>query len=740
MREFEATDLSEAPSPATEPVRHETRERFSATRRLAEPLEALNDLSRNFYWSWQPEGVELFREIDPALWDKCEQNPRLMLKSAGELRLLQKSTDSAYVERLRAFKAQFDSYLAEPPKEYGRVTIENPAAYFCAEYGVHNSLPTYSGGLGILAGDHLKSASDLNVPLVAVGLLYRYGYFRQSISHTGWQEEDYQDVFDSELALAPVNDADGNRVRVTIHIRGREVLAEAWLAKVGRISLYLLDTNVESNADVDRLITGHLYGGSTETRIVQEKVLGIGGVRLLRQLGISPSVYHLNEGHSAFLTLELAREFLTASPGANFVDSIAAVREQCVFTTHTPVSAGNDVFSTETLADCFDADFIASLKLSEQEFFALGRTDPDNADEPFGMTPLAIRMCRSANGVSEKHGEVSRDLWRAMFPGEIEASDVPITHVTNGVHAPTWVAPLFQELYGRSIAENWPTMLRDTDAWAYAIDNLKDEDVWSTHVTLKRILIAYLRQRTQRTETGGQETINERQDTRKLFSADVLTIGFARRVAAYKRWNLILSDIDRLLRLVDSEDRPVQFVFAGKAHPQDRTAKHILQELMSINHDSNWQRRAVFIEDYDQEVARYLVHGVDVWMNVPRRPLEASGTSGMKAAMNGALNFSILDGWWIEGYNGKNGFKIGETEVLDDEEAMDAADAKALYEVLENELVPRYYDRDERGLPAAWIGMMKNALATLTPQFSSDRMVLEYLRTIYDAARAEGSE
>jgi glycogen phosphorylase len=734
MKEFEQTDLNNPATAAVGTAAPNIADHSSAKWRLIEPLSALNDLSMNFYWSWQPEGTELFREIDPTLWEKCEQNPRRLLKSVGELRLLQKSTDALYVDRLRRFKTRFDTYAHEPPTQAGKVSLENPVAYFCAEYGVHNSLPTYSGGLGILAGDHLKSASDMNVPLVAVGLLYRFGYFRQSVSHEGWQEEDYQDVFNSELALTPVTDAGGERVYVTIHIRGREVLAQAWLARVGRVSLYLLDTNVEQNAEVDRLITGHLYGGSSETRIVQEKVLGIGGVRLLRRLGISPSVFHLNEGHSAFLTFELAREFLAANPSSDFLDSIAAVREQCVFTTHTPVSAGNDVFSPEDLRDCFDAGFIEALKLTEDEFLALGRTDPDDEKEFFGMTPLALRMCRSANGVSEKHGEVSRDLWVSMFPGAESSADVPITHVTNGVHAPTWIAPLYQELYSTAIGEDWRKTLADPDAWAYAVDGLSDEAVWSTHLMLKRILIAYVRQRTQRTETGGQDTINERQDSRKLFSPDVLTIGFARRVAAYKRWNLLLSDLNRLLKLVDDAERPVQFVFAGKAHPQDRTAKQILQQLMSINHDSNWQRRAVFIEDYDQEVARYLVQGVDVWMNVPRRPLEASGTSGMKAAMNGALNFSILDGWWIEGYNGRNGFKIGEIDVYEDEDVMDAADAASLYAVLENEIIPTYYDRDERGLPAAWIGRMKNALATLTPQFSSDRMVRDYLSCIYNDA------
>lgn len=696
---------------------------FAEIENLPAPISSLDRISQNFYWSWSPDGLDLFRELDPDLWIKYEQNPRLLLKNVRELRLWEKAADADYVRKVNEFAAKFDRYMSD---QKGASDV----AYFCAEYGVHNSLPNYSGGLGILAGDHLKSASDLNIPLVAVGLLYRYGYFRQRIAHDGWQEERYYDVFESELAVTPVVDSYGERVSVMVHIRGREVHAQAWLAKVGRISLYLLDTNVPQNVDIDRLITGHLYGGSTETRIVQEKVLGIGGVRLLRKLGLTPSVFHLNEGHSAFLTLELAREYISTNPDASFEEAKDAVREHCVFTTHTPVAAGNDAFSTDELRDCFDANFIASLKLSEDAFFDLGRIDTGDDTESFGMTPFALRMCRSANGVSEKHGEVSRELWIRMFSENAEPNDVPITHVTNGVHAPTWIAPAFQDLFERFIGTDWRQQVHDKDAWSGAIDRIPDSEIWQTHLLLKNLLIAFIRERTSAKDTGTRETIHEHIDTHKLLSPGVLTIGFARRVAAYKRWNLLLSDLDRLLKIVDDAERPVQFVFAGKAHPQDRTAKQILQELMSINHDSNWQRRAVFIEDYDQEVARYLVHGVDVWMNVPRRPLEASGTSGMKAAMNGVLNFSILDGWWIEGYNGENGFEIGDLGE-DDDEAADARDANSLYSTLESQLIPTFYDKGSDGLPTAWIKRMKNAIATLTPQFSSDRMVKEYLERIY---------
>ncbi len=711
---------------------------FSFRRELPEPIRALDELSRNFYWSWNVEGVEIFRDLDPTLWNEVEQNPRLLLKKVSELRLWQKATEEDYQQKVDAFAAKFYRYMSEPSKvpdgskNRPVTTGGSDIAYFCAEYGIHNSLPNYSGGLGILAGDHLKSASDLNLPLVAVGLLYRFGYFRQQIGHDGWQKERYADVFESELSVTPVLEKDGGPLKVTVHIRGREVVARAWLAKVGRISLYLLDTNVPENAEVDRLITGHLYGGSTETRIVQEKVLGIGGVRLLRKLGIAPSVFHLNEGHSAFLTLELAREYLSANPERSFDEAVDAVRSQCVFTTHTPVAAGNDAFSTAELRDCFDAGFISSLRISEDRFFDLGRIDSGNDAEPFGMTPFALRMCRSANGVSEKHGEVSRELWHRMFLQSAGSSDVPITYVTNGVHAPTWIAPGLQNLFARTIGTHWQQLLRDKDAWAAAIEQIPGVDIWRIHRQLKNLLIAFIRERTTVKETGTQDTIHEHVDTHKLFSPDVLTIGFARRVAAYKRWNLMLSDLDRLLKIVDHATRPVQFVFAGKAHPQDRTAKQILQELMSINHESNWQRRAVFIEDYDQDVARYLVQGVDVWMNVPRRPLEASGTSGMKAGMNGVLNFSIMDGWWIEGFNGENGFSISDLGQ-EEEQAADERDAKSLFSTLEDQVIPAFYDIDESGFPGEWIRRMKNSIATLTPQFSSDRMVSEYVERIYRA-------
>lgn len=705
---------------------------------LPDPIAVLDEISRNFWWSWAADGAAVFRDLDAHLWETTEQNPRRVLREISELRLLQRANDPHFTARVAALKANFDRYMSAPKKSFqgakAVITEENPAAYFCAEYGVHNSLPLYSGGLGILAGDHLKSASDVNVPLVAVGLFYRFGYFRQQLSSDGLQMENYQESLPSNLAIAPVYDADGNRLKISVEMRGHDVFAQIWRVDVGRVPLYLLDTHLPENLETDRWITGHLYGGDTETRVVQEMMLGIGGVRLLRKLGIEPAVYHLNEGHSAFLTLELVREKLAQDENAAFADAQAAVREKCVFTTHTPVAAGNDEFSPEVLEKCFGENYFAQLRLNRDEFFAAGRIDSANQGEWFGMTPFSIRMCRSANGVSEKHGAVSRQLWSKMFPSAWSTDEVPITSVTNGVHAPTWIAPAFKAFYEEKIGADWQEILQNQQLWTEKLAAVSDEEIWRTHNLLKQQLIAYTRFRTYQARHRTHEPSTNIEEAWHLFDPNVLTIGFARRVAAYKRWNLLLAQPERLLALIDNAERPVQFIFAGKAHPQDIKAKHILQELIAQKSESKWARRAIFLQDYEQDMARYLVQGVDVWLNVPRRPLEASGTSGQKAAMNGGLNFSILDGWWIEGYNGANGFAIG-TDGADDkqlsDEEIDCADADSLYDVLENQIVPAFYERDAQNLPNRWTAMMRSSLATLTTKFSSDRMVLDYINHIY---------
>ena len=701
---------------------------------LPAPLMPLKWLAQNYWWSWAADGASIFRDLDPEIWEECEHNPRQLLSQTSPYRLAQAATDPIYLERVRRIDQSFQAYMADSAtwralSHAVSITRERPVAYFCAEYGVHNSLPLYSGGLGILAGDHLKSASDLGLPLIAIGLLYRYGYFRQRLRNDGWQEEHYGETHPTELPIHLVNGDDDTPLRIEVMIRERRVQAQVWRADVGRVPLYLLDTNITDNFETDRWVTGHLYGGDRETRIVQEMLLGIGGVRLLRKFGVKPHVFHLNEGHSAFLTLELAREVIEAE-GRSFADAKDLVRNQCVFTTHTPVAAGNDEFDPALVARSFGLEYVQQLGLTGEEFLALGKIDASNKDERFGLTPLAIRMCRSTNGVSLKHGEVSRALWQRLWP-ERKLEEIPISHITNGVHAPTWVSPLLRHLYEEYIGEDWTTQLRDGLRWEQGVARIPDEELWVAHSLLKKFLVAFIRHRSFQSRRAAGEQPEYLEAAQTMFDPAALTIGFARRVAGYKRWNLLLADQERLLRLINNEERPVQFVFAGKAHPQDDGSKRVLQQLAQWKYDPRVRQRAVFLEDYDQEIARQLVQAVDVWMNVPRRPLEASGTSGEKVAINGGLNLSILDGWWLEGYDSTNGFAIANGTEDVDVAAVDANDAESLYRVLEEEVVPLYYDQDNDGLPHRWIAMMKRAIQTLAPQYNSDRMVEEYARKVY---------
>jgi len=702
------------------------------SRELPPTLQPLELLAWNYWWSWAPDGVEVFRDLDPGSWAQCEQNPRVLLAQVSDLRLAQIEADPSYAERVRKLAEQFDAYMADTRPSptlhlTPAISRETPVAYFCAEFGVHSSLPLYSGGLGILAGDHLKSASDLNLPLVAVGLFYRFGYFRQRLSTEGWQEESYRETYAGELPIQPVKNEDGLPLRIEVEMRGRVVRAQAWRAEIGHVRLYLLDTNVAENEEVDRLVTGHLYGGDRETRLVQEMMLGIGGVRLLRTIGIEPRVFHLNEGHSAFLTLELARQVMECD-GVNFFEAANRVRNHCVFTTHTPVAAGHDEFGEALVEKCFGNWHQTALGLSNEEFLTLGQVNGEKS-EGFGLTPLAIRMCHSVNGVSRKHGEVSRALWQKMWPRR-NAAEVPITSVTNGVHPATWVAPPIRALYQQRFGDDWPEKARDGNVWADGIEKVSEADLWQAHSLLKQRLVAFVRDHSFETRFARGENDDYIEAARTMFDPAILTIGFARRVAGYKRWDLLLSDPARLTRLINDPERPLQFVFAGKAHPQDQGAKLVLQKLMQWQRDISVRLRLAFIEDYDQEVARHLVQGVDVWMNVPRRPMEASGTSGQKAAINGGLNFSVLDGWWLEGYDGNNGFAIGNPNETENDDT-DASDAESMYRVLEEQIIPRFYDRESTGIPRHWVAIMKRSIQTLVPAFDSDRMVAEYAERIY---------
>ncbi len=701
-------------------------------RKLPETLEALERISWNYWWSWSGDGAALFRDLDPQLWEECEHNPRRMLKETPAFNLMRMATEPLYIERVRRLAESFDAYTSAThtwaTKHAGEITCTHPVAYFCAEFGIHNSLPLYSGGLGILAGDHLKSASDLGLPLVAVGLLYHHGYFRQRLRRDGWQEESYGQISLPDMPLKLVEEEDATPLRLELSVRGRRVLVQAWRVDVGRVPLYLLDTNVAENHAIDQMITGHLYGGDRETRCVQEMVLGLGGVRLLRRLKIEPHVFHLNEGHSAFLTLELSRE-LTEN-GLSFEEAARTVRGRCVFTTHTPVAAGHDEFLTPLITACFGEAYWQSLKLSQEEFINLGRVNAGEDTELFGLTPLALRMCRSSNGVSRKHGKVSRELWMKMWPGR-HMDEVPISYITNGVHAPTWVAPLLRSIFEKRIGEDWTEVVHDPEKWSCSAAKITDEELWKTSRLLKQRLIAFVRQRLYYARLQQGESQEFVEAARTLFDPEALTIGFARRVAAYKRWGLLLTDSERLLNLINNAERPVQFIFAGKAHPQDQGAKLILQTLAHWKLNSRVMQRAVFLQDYDQEIARQLVQSVDVWLNVPRRPLEASGTSGEKVAMNGGLNLSILDGWWPEGYDGTNGWAVGDVPESGAVEDEDLHDALSLYKVLETEVVPAFYERDEQGIPRRWVEMTRRAIQTLIPAFNSDRMVQEYTGKIY---------
>ncbi|HEX5602704.1 MAG TPA: alpha-glucan family phosphorylase, partial [Pyrinomonadaceae bacterium] len=693
----------------------ETEQRVPRKNGLPTPLIALERLAWNYWWSWAADGESIFRDLDSEIWEECEENPRQLLAKTSSFRLAEAATDPIYMERVQRLDESFQSYLASQPRlQLDTITKDHPVAYFCAEFGVHTSLPLYSGGLGILAGDHLKSASDLGLPLIAVGLLYRYGYFRQRLRNDGWQEEQYRETFPNDLPIHLIKNDDGTPLRIEVLIRGRKVLAQVWRADVGRVALYLLDTNIPENVETDRWVTGHLYGGDRETRIVQEMLLGIGGVRLLRKLDVSPHVFHLNEGHSAFLTLELARE-IVQSEQQPFSAAIDRVKQQCVFTTHTPVAAGNDEFDATLVTRAFGPDYFKELGLTEDEFLALGRVEPGNKSERYGLTPLAIRMCRSTNGVSRKHGEVSRALWQKIFPS-VKLEEVPITYITNGVHAPTWMSPPLRYLVESHVGHDWDAKITNREVWAEVIASIPDEELWNAHVRLKERLVAFIRHRSMQTRIAAGERADYIEAASTMFDPSALTVGFARRVAGYKRWNLLLTDQQRLLRLINNEERPVQFVFAGKAHPQDEGSKLVLQQLAQWKYDSAVRQRVVFVEDYDQEIARQLVQSVDVWLNVPRRPQEASGTSGEKVAINGGLNLSILDGWWLEGYDGTNGFAIGNGNDGAEVAKIDALDAESLYRTLELEVVPLFYHEDNDGIPRKWIAMMKRAIQTLGPQ------------------------
>ncbi|MEB3298312.1 MAG: alpha-glucan family phosphorylase [Candidatus Sericytochromatia bacterium] len=706
-------------------------------------LERLEELAHNLWWCWNPEATALFRDLSHEVWDRVGHNPVKLLSEVDQALLDEASRNSHYTERLDRVMAQFDSYVRASDTWFARQHPQRQGeliAYFSAEFGLHESLPIYSGGLGVLSGDHCKSASDLGLPFVAVGLLYNQGYFRQRINASGVQEALYDRLTFSELPMKPAEDPEGGLVIVGVELPGRTVWAKVWQVRVGRIVVYLLDTDIPENGPEDRGLSAKLYGGDHEMRIAQEVILGIGGVRALRALGLRPTVWHLNEGHSAFSGLERLRE-LVEEEGHGLAEAMEAVSSAAVFTTHTPVPAGNDAFGFDLMLRTFGR-FIPRLGMTSEEFLSLAAHDPHGTGPLFSMTVLALRLSKQANGVSVLHGEVSRGIWEDIWP-EVPAAERPIGSVTNGIHTETWLAPEVAQLHDRWAAPQWRRDLADPESWK-GLERVPDQDLWQVRNLLRGRLVEVIRHRarTRRQRLGDAPARVAAADT--LLDPEVLTIGFARRFATYKRAALLFRDPERLARIVNQAGRPVQFLFAGKAHPADVPGREVIRQVMEMSRRPEFVHRVFFVEDYDMNVARHLVQGVDVWLNNPRRPLEASGTSGQKAAANGVLNASVLDGWWEEGYDGQNGWAIGQALDYPDEEAQDEADAQSLYDLLEHEIVPLFYDRDSRGVPTGWLQRSRHAMLSLTWRFSTHRMLQDYTRLFYlpamDSGRDLGSD
>ena len=703
---------------------------FSLPRRI----HRLGELAYNLWWTWNPDAQRLFSRIDHDFWERTYHNPVLFLRQIERAHLNSVAQDRAYLDFYdRTFRI-FDQYINAKETWFMQnhpEQINRPIAYFSSEFGLHETLPIYAGGLGVLSGDHVKEASDLGLPFVAVGFLYTRGYFSQHITEDGWQEARFKRLHFEDMPVMPILDQDDNLLTVTVELPGRDVLARIWEIHVGRVPLYLLDTDVDGNSAADRELTARLYNSDLEARISQELILGIGGVRALRRLGYNPSVWHMNEGHSAFMGLERIREMVAADHA--FEEAQATVKASTIFTTHTPVPAGSDEFPL-WLIDKYFANLWPELGLDRESFINLARRKM-SWGETFSMPLLAFRFAERRNGVSELHGQVARKMWNFLWP-DLREEDVPISYVTNGIHTGTWLARRLDHLFRRYLGRNWASHLDDPDLWE-DIDNIPDEELWAVRRHLKRKLVFYMRDRAR--EQWLSTSVHPVQVIASgvLLDPYALTIGFARRFATYKRASLILSDLERLLNLINRPNRPVQIIFAGKAHPDDHPGKMLIQEVYRAVKKAENGGRLVFLEDYDMNVARYLVQGVDVWLNTPRRPNEASGTSGEKAAINGVLNFSVLDGWWREGYNGLNGWAIGDDNDYEDHNYQDQLDIAHLYDVLEKEIIPLYYDRAENNLPREWISRMKIAIRTLSPQFSMRRMVKEYTEQLYLPAISE---
>jgi len=726
FRESEIQMLTEAAAQVA-PVVSEAR---TLDRFIAPAQERLWALARNLWWSWDHDAGSLFRDLDPVRWRELNQNPISLLLELPLAKLESRAGELVLHGRINYAYRRLQEYL-HADRTWGTrhagVLRPCPVAYFSAEFGIHESLPVYSGGLGVLAGDHIKSASDLAIPLVGIGLFYGQGYFRQRLDKNGWQQEEYLETDVSQLPMEVAIGKNGRPVTVQIETRGGPIHAKVWRVAVGRCDLFLLDSDVEENSPDDRKLTSRLYGGDARTRIRQELLLGVGGFRALTAMGITPGVLHLNEGHSGFAVLEAIRSRMV-DEGIPYDSAVPRVSREVIFTTHTPVPAGHDRFNGDLIEEHL-GPIRDALGLSRESLMDLGREKQGDHQETFCMTVLGLKLSGRANAVSALHGEVSRAMWTGLCPGKPE-DEVPIGHITNGVHVPSWLSPQMFRLYDRHLGTNWHQRSSDARTWE-GIENVDDGELWETHLSLKSRLLGFVRRRALEQAERRGESIETLQRLATVLSPDALTIGFARRFATYKRANLILSDIENLASMVNDPKRPVQFVFAGKAHPNDEPGKRLLQQIAELMRNPRFGDRFVFVEDYDINVGRYLVQGVDVWLNNPRRPLEASGTSGQKVVLNGGLNLSVLDGWWAEAYDGRNGFAIGTGRTHTDINVHDTRDAADLHRALQDEVIPLFYQRDRDGLPRGWIKRMKRTIRTLGWRFNADRMVMDYTQKCY---------
>lgn len=696
---------------------------------LPKSLAALNEVAYNYWWCWNAEGFNLFRYMAPELWTQCEHNPVMFLSRLSQERLDQLAEDEGFLYNLEIVHKHLKNYLNRKTW-FDSIRKGNQSfqiAYFSAEFGISEGLPIYSGGLGVLAGDHLKSASDLGIPLVGVGLAYYQGYFRQYLNQDGWQQERYVENDFHNMPLTLVTDDQNLPLKVSLNMPGRTVSIQIWRVNVGNVPLYLLDTNLMENTPEDRNITSQLYGGDKEMRIQQEMVLGVGGVRALDKLGLMPCVTHMNEGHSAFLGLERIL-FHMKKDQLSFSEAKELVAGSTIFTTHTPVPAGIDIFDPKLVAT-YLSHHQQEIGIDDKTLLGLGRGDREDQHEPFSMAILALNLSTKANGVAKLHGVVSRKMWGHLWP-TLPEEEIPIGHITNGVHANSWISLEMSELFQRYLGPRWVEEPGNQQIWE-RIDLIPSAELWRTHERRRERLVGYVRRRLKQQLSARGLPEHEIELADQVLDPEALTIGFARRFATYKRANLIFRDIERLKKLIGDKNRPIQLIFAGKAHPHDEPGKKLIQEIAHMARHPELRRHIVFLEDYDLNCAHYLLQGVDVWLNNPRRPLEASGTSGMKAIFNGGLNCSVLDGWWDEGYNGENGWAIGRGEEYDNLEYQNNVESAALYQIMENEMIPLFYDRGPDNLPEAWIKKMKKSMTSLGPAFNTNRMVSEYTQHYY---------